>query len=129
MKAEGKHKKGDLVIILIVLLIGVGAAIPWLWKQVNPKPAHEGEERIAVITRYGKEMARIDLNSVTEPQHFHYEDGVELTIVAENGTIKFLESKCPDQICVRTGVLDEPGDFAACLPAETIVTIEGDEYE
>lgn len=129
MQAEGKGKKGDLIIIFVVLIIGIGAAIPWIWNQVNPGSSTDGEERIAVITRYGEEMARIDLNSLAEPQHLHYEDGIELTIVAENGTIRFLESKCPDQICVRTGALDEPGDFAACLPAETIVTIEGDEYE
>ncbi|HHY25832.1 MAG TPA: NusG domain II-containing protein [Desulfitobacterium dehalogenans] len=129
MKAEGKRKKGDLIIILVVLLIGVGAAMPWLWNQVNPGEKSTGREHIAVITRDGKEVARINLASVTEPQHFHYEDGIELTIVAENGTIRFLESQCPDQICVRSGVLSKPGDFAACLPAGTIVTIEGDEYE
>ncbi|WP_018213582.1 NusG domain II-containing protein [Desulfitobacterium hafniense] len=129
MQAEGKRKKGDLLIILVVLIIGVGTAVPWLWNQLNPGGGNGEHERIAVITRDGKEVARINLDKVTEPQHFHYEGGIALTIVAENGKIRFLESQCPDQICVKTGSLSKPGDFAACLPAGTIVTIEGDEYE
>ncbi|MEL1134770.1 NusG domain II-containing protein [Desulfitobacterium sp. THU1] len=127
MKSEGKRKKGDFIIILVVLLVGIGATLPWLWNKVNPsKPA---DERIAVITRGGKEMARVDLSDVQESQRFHYEDGIEVTILAEDGTIKFEQAGCPDQICVKTGTLTKKGDIAVCLPSETIVVIEGDKYE
>lgn len=129
MKAEGKRKKGDLIIILIVLLIGIGAALPWLWNKVNLGNEESGEDRMAVITRGGKEMAKVNLADITEPQRFHYEDGIEVTILAENGKIKFEQAGCPDQICVKTGTLTKPGDIAVCLPSETIVVIEGDEYE
>lgn len=127
MKAAGQRKKGDLIIILVVLLIGVGAALPWLWNKVNPAEQKPGDT--AVITRGGKEMARVNLADISEPQRFHYEDGIEVTILAENGKIKFEQAGCPDQICVKTGTLTKPGDIAVCLPSETIVVIEGDRYE
>jgi len=129
MKAMGKRKTGDIIIVSVVLVIGILAAIPWLWQQINAAEVDPGQERIAIIYRYNQEVARINLNEVKEAQHYHYEGNIDLTIVAENGTIKFLESQCPDQICVNTGVLSKPGDFAACLPAETIVIIEGEDYE
>lgn len=128
MKEQGKRKKGDLLIILIVLLVGVGASMPWLLNQLNPNDPGNSEELVAVIKRGGKEMERLNLYELTEPRHFHYEDGIELTIVADHGNIKFLESKCPDQICVKTGLLTKPGDMAVCLPGETIVMIEGSQY-
>lgn len=128
MNAKGKHKRGDLIIILVVLLIGVGAAFPWLWNKVNQGNDDNTKPRIAVIKKDGKEMARIDLSKVTEAQDYHYDDGIELTIRAEDGTIKFLDSTCPDQICVKTGRLTKSGDIAVCMPAKTIVTIEGDGY-
>ncbi|NMA68113.1 MAG: NusG domain II-containing protein [Desulfitobacterium sp.] len=128
MKKQGKRKKGDLIIILIVLLVGIGAFTPWLMNKLNANEPGNQEELIAVIKRGGKEMERINLYDITEPTHFHYENGIELTIVADHGSIKFLESQCPDQICVNTGLLTKPGDMAVCLPGETIVMIEGSQY-
>lgn len=128
MSKQGKRKKGDLILILIVLVIGLGAGAPWLMNKFNANEPGNQDELIAVIKRGGKEMARLNLNDLTEPKYFHYEDGIPLTIVADHGNIKFLESQCPDQICVNTGLLTKPGDIAVCLPGETIVMIEGSRY-
>src|SRR5690554_5014928 len=101
MSKQGKRKKGDLILILIVLVIGLGAGAPWLMNKFNANEPGNQDELIAVIKRGGKEMARLNLNDLTEPKYFHYEDGIPLTIVADHGNIKFLESQCPDQICVN----------------------------
>lgn len=43
-----------------------------------------------------------------------------------DGAIAFLESNCPDQICVRVGFLNSPWHFAACLPNFLLLTIAYD---
>ncbi len=40
-----------------------------------------------------------------------------------DGSIAFVRSDCPDQVCVRTGRLRDPGRFAACLPNQVLVTV------
>jgi hypothetical protein len=117
-----RYKKGDLILILI----GLATALPLLLgfylnnKPVSSKPS---DQHRAVITRNGNKIAELDLNSVKEPQYFSLDDGIHVTIVAENGTIRFLEAGCPDKICVKTGILTNPGDQAICMPSKTIVKI------
>lgn len=121
MKALSRFKKGDI----IVLLIGIVVLIPLLWGYVNGG-SPPSDSLIAVVTRDGKRMAEIDLNKVQEPQYINFEDGIALTVEAENGRIRVLDADCPDKICVKYGWLTKPGDQAVCLPSKTIVTIEGE---
>ena len=39
------------------------------------------------------------------------------------GAVAFVESDCPDQICVRSGFLNRPGQMAACLPNRLALAI------
>lgn len=124
MKAKRKLKKGDI----ILLLIGVIILISLLGIYINDvsKQGKQKDSLIAVITRDGKQMAEIDLNKIQEPQYFKYEDGIDVTILAEKGSIKFLEADCPDKICIKTGTLTKPGDRAICMPSKTIIKIKDD---
>ena len=38
-------------------------------------------------------------------------------------SIAFIQSDCPDQICVKTGKISRPGQFAACMPNQVLVKI------
>lgn len=120
MKAMRRFKKGDIV---LVVFIGIIALIPLLWTYLAGG-GKQSDELIAVVSRDGKRVKEIDLNKVQEPQYIKFEDGIEVTILAEKGQIKFLEADCPDQICVKTGLLTKHADRAVCLPSKTIVTIE-----
>lgn len=51
------------------------------------------------------------------------------TIVAEKNRICFLESDCPDKICVKTGWLSQPGEIAVCLPNKIIIKLEQDKNQ
>ena len=42
---------------------------------------------------------------------------------AADGSIAFVESDCPDQVCVHTGYLRRVGEFAACLPNDLVLII------
>jgi len=128
MKAMRRFKKGD---IALVLFIGIIAIIPLLWTYLADR-GKQSENLTAVVIRDGKRVKEIDLNKVQESQYIRFEDGIKTTILAEKGQIKFLEADCPDQICVKTGLLTKPADRAVCLPGKTIVLIkedEGNDYE
>lgn len=50
-------------------------------------------------------------------------------IEIDGHTVRFSESTCPDQVCVRTGALTRPGQTAVCLPNRVIVRLTGGEPE
>jgi len=47
----------------------------------------------------------------------------QIEFLAEDGAVAFIRSDCPDQVCVNTGWIRIPGDFAACLPNEVLLRI------
>ena len=49
----------------------------------------------------------------------------QAVIQVERGRIRYLSAECPDGLCVKSGWLSQPGDTAACLPARTVIAIEG----
>ncbi len=51
--------------------------------------------------------------------------GITAHLVVEEGSIRFVESECPDHRCEGFGRLSREGDWAACLPAGISVVIEG----
>jgi hypothetical protein len=52
--------------------------------------------------------------------------GVHLAILFQDGSVRFSESTCPDQVCVQTGQMSKPGQTAACIPAGVLVRVTGD---
>lgn len=42
-----------------------------------------------------------------------------------DGSIAFIESDCPDKVCVKSGRLHTVGQMAACLPNQVYVKIVG----
>lgn len=65
-------------------------------------------------------------------EHSEDEDGRPLEIfdfkdfkigVYADGGVGFLESNCPDKVCVRTGKIYRTGDTAACVPNKAMIRI------
>ncbi len=52
------------------------------------------------------------------------ENGV--VIECHEGRVYFSASDCPDKICKNSGKLSEVGEWAACLPNETLVKVVED---
>jgi hypothetical protein len=53
--------------------------------------------------------------------------GARGTVVVEvaDGSVRVLESDCPDQVCVRTGAVSAPGSVIACVPNGVVVRVGG----
>ena len=107
--------KPDFIIILIVAVVAVVAL---LWQNTA-----SADGAVAEVTIDGETVLERSLSDVTEPQEITLKNGIRLK--AEQHTICFLQSDCPDGLCVKVGALEKPGDVAACLPNKTVVSIRG----
>jgi hypothetical protein len=46
-----------------------------------------------------------------------------------DGSIAFIESDCPDKVCIRSGRLKYAGQFAACLPNKILLKIVSEDED
>ncbi|MDR3051602.1 MAG: NusG domain II-containing protein [Oscillospiraceae bacterium] len=46
--------------------------------------------------------------------------------VLGDGAVRMVQANCPDQWCIRKGMLSDPGDFIACLPHHLVVRLQGE---
>ena len=111
-------KPADIVIILFIVALSVSI----LAGAFSPSD----ETLVAVVTVDGKEVRRIDLTSA-EDEVFTLDTSPTVTLEIKDGKIRFTDSHCPDSTCENSGFLDSHGDTAACVPAGTIVTVQGSE--
>lgn len=121
MGKSKRLKTGDLIIFGLGIVLLLASLSFYL--NSGTAQGEQSDQRIAVVTRNGSKVAEIDLNATQAPQYIALDDGIDVTIVAENGSIRFVEADCPDKICVKTGTLTQPGDQAICMPSKTIVRI------
>lgn len=109
------RKRDLLIFLLAAVLAGVGF---WRWIPGSGAP-------VAVIEQDGKEVRRVELDSIPQPETLVLEGEISVTVLLEPGQVSIIHSDCPDQICVNTGVLTQPGQSAVCLPARVSVRIVG----
>lgn len=110
------RKRDLLVFLLAAVLAGIGF---WQWLPASGAP-------VAVIEQNGKEVRRVELDSISQPETLVLEGEISVTVLLEPGQVSIIHSDCPDQICVNTGVLTRPGQSAVCLPARVSVRIVGE---
>ena len=123
----GKYKK-ELLFTLAVLAAAAG-----LWLATH---AGRGTGNVAVV-RYGDPQVeqRIDLSQnadkveqridLSQNADYDIDTGTyTVHLHVENGGIAFVNSPCPDHLCEGFGILQNAGDWAACMPARTSITIE-----
>lgn len=112
-----KLRWGDFVICAAVLCLAGLATIPFLFQASGTLICEIKQENRVVKTIRLKEG---------------YQDNVTLTrgsitnvIEIDGMQVCFAQSNCPDQVCVRTGVLTRAGQMAVCLPTRVTVRILG----
>ncbi len=108
-------KKSDIIVILIILALGVGI----LLYNNHQKSSND---LIAVISFDNHEVMRINL-SESENGTFVLEEDSSIIFEIKDGSIGFIHSDCPDQLCVAAGFLDQSGESAVCLPNKVVLKI------
>ena len=119
MKKQAFFRRADLVFIAVVAAVCI---FLFLSKQSPHAPPQDVQ---AVLYSGGVEIDRISLNEVTLPYTLTLGKQPQAVIQVERGRIRYLSAECPDGLCVKSGWLSQPGDTAACLPARTVIAIEG----
>ena len=99
--------------LLIICLLATAGLLYFLFSQ-NEAGA------VCEIILDGKQIETVSLR---EDRIFSIAEVPEIQLEIKDGKIRFLSSDCPDQICVKTGFISRPGEYAVCLPHRLMIRI------
>lgn len=105
-------KKKDLIFLLGLLVLAAGIALFYFGRPSGTK---------AVVTVDGGTSLEIDLSY---DEVYHIDGGaLPVTLEVKDGSIRFIDSQCPDHLCEGFGFINSEGEYAICMPAGVAVTI------
>lgn len=103
------------LIFAAILLAAAGVAAYFL--------AQRATGATAVLTYGDSQTLEI---SLAEDQRYDLQsNGYTIHLVVEDGSVRFVDSPCPDHLCEGYGRLSQQDDWAACLPARASVIVNG----
>jgi len=106
-------KKHDVILIGVILLIGAGFLF---WRHISNDTA--GEVIAEITSEHGVYILSLDDAGI-----FYLESLPNVVFEILNNEIAFIESDCPDQICVHSGFVGRTGQAVACLPNRVLLLI------
>lgn len=115
----------DGIIITILIILSFLPMVVFAY-TTNEKD-YESDKTEAIITIDGKEVDRFTLSKETPHQvkTYHPTDK-QYNIVEVDGTrIRVREDNSPDQVAVKTGWIEKPGQISICLPHKLMIEIKG----
>jgi hypothetical protein len=111
---------GDGFIFVLFVALAIGSF--WVGGFVGAKDKAAGEV-LAVITVGNQEIAAVNL---ADSSNFNVQGALgEMALRVENNGIRVRRSSCPNQVCVKQGVVRRPGEMLVCVPNRMIVLIRG----
>lgn len=112
-------KKSDIFLMTLVLLVAGGwwGITGWMGRNVTAAQVEIWQNTVLVgsYPLDSPEAVTIPLSS----------DLGTNALKIENGSVRMLESTCPDQVCVHTGIISKAGQTLVCLPNRVVVEITG----
>ncbi|MFV2056999.1 MAG: NusG domain II-containing protein [Thiohalomonadales bacterium] len=107
--------RGDYLVFFLALLI-VSSSFFYFWRP--NLLADYAEVRIN-----GKFLQRVDLY---QEQTLNIVGKLGTSVISiSHGKIRFLDSPCTSKQCIHQGWLAHAGEFAACLPNQISINIDG----
>lgn len=123
-------KKGDVILLLIVVFcIFAGTVLSrdssldslTIWSNMNN---HSNKvDLIAIVKKDNVIIKTINLSKIKTREIIEISGQYAAAIAVEHNRICFLDSSCPDKVCVRTDWLSKSGNFAVCVPNKIIIKI------
>ena len=105
--------KRDILIFAAITLFALAVYIGfWIFE-----PSQGVVAQILVDGRVVKDV-ELSVDGV-----FYLEELRGIVFEVRSGAIAFIESDCPDQICVNVGFISRPRQTAACLPNRSVLVI------
>lgn len=116
-----KPTGGDFFVIGTCVILAVVIAILLLMGTAT------GKSRRLVISQNGEVIREIELNSSSGEEFIEIDGHYHNVIVVSGSEAGFVDSDCPNQDCVHSGMISKAGQVAACLPNRVILEIKGGE--
>ena len=101
-----------------VLLAAAALGGYYLVRQAN-RP-----DKVAHLVYGTLERAQTDIDLREDADYSFQSNGYEIHLQVRDGAIAFVDSPCPDHVCEQVGQPREVHDWAACIPAQAMLTIE-----
>lgn len=117
-------KKGDYIVILIILLI---AGVVFTYTNKKNIEMHDEYALEVEINVDGEEYATYSLME-DKILDIKTEYGTN-TISIKNGEVKMKSSDCDDHICEHMKAISRPGENIICLPHRLVITIVGEDSD
>lgn len=114
-------KKFDKLIIAFFICLAIVLGI---FFKINRKT--DTSTKWVEISVKGNLYKKVMLQKSTKEKIIIKTDLGENTVLIENGGVRILESNCSNQICVKDGFKDKPGEVLVCLPHKVVVQIKGE---
>lgn len=81
-------------------------------------------DKVAHLVYGTIERTQTDIDLREDADYTFQSNGYEIHLQVRDGSIAFVDSPCPDHVCEQFGQLREIYDWAACIPAQAMLTIE-----
>ena len=111
--------KCDKVLIVCVLIISL------FGMYIVKERASNYNKKYVEIKVDGEEHSKYVLDNNIDKEIEVITDKGYNIIQIQNGQVLVEESDCNNQLCVRKGVIEEPGEIIVCLPHKVVVQITG----
>lgn len=109
-------KKTDIFIIAAIIITAIA-----IWLVYSNMAS--GRKVKAEIYYYSTLVETIELTAGQE-RTFTISQNENVVLRIDNeGNIQFIESDCPDKVCINTGKIHLAGQSAACLPNGIVVKV------
>jgi hypothetical protein len=110
------YKRTDVIIIALLLALSLGLKLSY-------DHFFQDERVKAEIYYYSELIETVALNMEEERSISIPQNPNVIIFLDKEGKIAFVKSDCPDKVCIKTGKIHRPGEFAACLPNGIILKI------
>jgi len=108
-----------LASLLLLVLISFGVS------HLVQRQMTEGDLRLEIYTD-GQLYRKISLSEASNEEiKVPNKDGHYNVVEIEKGRARIKESDCPNQMCVKTGWISQPGQIAVCVPNKFNIVIKG----
>lgn len=109
-------KKGDYIIVALILLLSTGIFL------VSKNSVVEAAEKEVVVSVDGKVEARYTLSEKEKLYTIDNKYGKNTFAITSDG-VHMVESDCKDQICIHMGHITRAGESIICLPNRLIISL------
>lgn len=122
MKFYKMLKRWDWIILIILIAISFLPSAVFSYHQSNISEEANVVARISINNEVVKEVT-LTGHEGTEILHIPQIPAELNAIEVSDGKIRMPTANCPDQICVLTGYISQPGETIVCLYNQVVVEI------